>query len=313
MLALSREASYSGGMSRRRSLIARTVVALLLVGLAVIVFTTWRPAPFLKLEYEEFVGFDETQGLFYSTSKPAKSQELHCYDLSTGIKLSTIAMNLPVVHEKASNNWNCQLSADKRHLIAAVGFMTQVPILRMPDLKPVHFDHEGLFQDHRWAMGLSRDGKTLSLLSVKGYQNHIQIIDLDWESIQEITIPVQKDDSIGYGNAPPDLAIDITPDRRYVAFYSSDDEHIVYDLEENEEVIRVKAEGWFARFSTDGQRLVFLPTAYGESHIVTWYELKDGKWRKANTKQLAIDSQESIAQITPHYMITARTEKRSLG
>ena len=305
-------------MTQRRFSIWRLLLALVLLTIAVIVFTTWRRSAILLLYYEEFVGFDEPHGLFYTTSKAGPSQELHCYELATGAMRSTVAMKLPSQSDPA-NIWPCQFTPDKRHLIAVSGLLSQFHILGMSDMQPVPFDSLVDHKQNYRAMGLTPDGKTLLLLTYHNKQNLIQILDLEWKSTREFTVPVEYDQieydrkwGFHYGNQSPDLAIDMTADRRLVAFCSTDKEHVIYDLSQNQVVLRVKADGDFVRFSEDGLRVVFHAASWTNT-TTSWYEVRDGKWQLNAKKQLPFQPLEEACQVTSRYMITARDSYRNLG
>jgi len=289
----------------------RIIFAVLLLGTAVAALTLWPHSCLFQIPSENLVGFDEAQGLFYTTHQGKDGQVVSSYDLATGVKRSSELLSLPPDKYDPSLPWPCRLSGDKRFLIAARQWEDQVHVLKLPSLTPIHFDVPHNDQKFIYGMGVSQDGGALLFSSLGGRSDFTQVLDLDKVVIQTAQIAgcLPTGFSGFRGNSIPTEQMHMTTNRRYLATSPSGGSNsVLYDMIEKKEILRTKATKGISRFTPDGNTLVFLPDVWLQAPEAVWYRLENGTWSESASRILPLDKNENIQQACDRYFVTIRKE-----
>ena len=311
-IALTHPAGYAGTMKCWPTP-GRIILAVLLQGTAVAALTLWPHSCLFQISSENLVGFDEAQGLFYTTHRGSDGQVVSSYDLARGVKRSSDLLTLPPVDKESSQLWPCRLSGDKRFLIAARQWYDQVHVLKLPSLNPIRIDV--LHDDQRilMSLGLSQDGGALLLCSLGRRSELIHMLDLDQTVIQiaQIAESLPMGFTGSRGNTLPPETMHMTSNRRYLAtsLRGSSSTNVLYDMIEKKEVLKTtKDYEGISRFTPDGQTLVFLPDTRYQSPEAIWYRLENGTWSESVSSMLPLDKNENIQQACGNFFVTINKE-----
>ncbi|MFT3882881.1 MAG: hypothetical protein QM703_24905 [Gemmatales bacterium] len=299
----------------------RIILGVLLLSAAVAALTLWPHSCLFQIPSENMVGFDEAQGLFYTTQVVDSCQKINTYDLTTGLKRSSVSIPLPTERSGRPSFWPCRISGDKRFVIAASMIQTQVLVYQLPSQTPVRLDHSADTNRLLWDLGVSLDGGALVLRSYGDQCDLIEVLDLDKASTQTVRIPFPTPHGLSGPtlNSMPSENMHMTSDRRYLATGLIGGTNVLYDLVEKKEVLRTKESKDVARFTSDGQTLVFLPGNYlgaqlgipsgdQDSPEAVWYRLENGHWSLLAKRKIELEENEYILQACNDYYVTAKIE-----
>ncbi len=288
----------------------RITLAVLLLGTAVAALILWPQSCLFEIPSENIVGFEEAQGLFYTTCQGNDGQVVSSYDLAMGVKRSRVTLSLLPVRNKSSLLWPCRLSGDKRFVIAASDMSGQPHVLKLPSLTPVRFEVPLKENALLMVLGMSQDGGALLLRSLGNQSNLVQVLDLDRAIIQttQIASPLPTGFSGGVGNTIPAEEMHMTSDRRYFATSLISGSNVLYDMIEQKEILRTKDTKGIPRFTPDGLTLVILPGYQYRTQEVIWYRLENGAWSESASRMLHLDKDETIQQACDNYFVTIKKE-----
>jgi len=298
----------------------RIILGVLLLSAAAAVVAFWPHVSLCQVPLENMVGFDEAQGLFYTTQMIDGGQKINAYELATGAKRSSVSIPLPEVRD-GQPYWPCRLSGDKRFLIATSLWQDQVLIYQLPLLTPVRFDYSPEADRQIWAIGFSVDGGALMLQSLGDHSDLIQVLELNTSNVQvariKYPLPVSRS-GFGRNSMPPD-SMHMSADRRYLATNVTTSTNAVYDMVEKKELFRTTESKGIARFMSDGQTLVFLPQNSPGANLgipindpgageANWYRLENEQWTLSAKRKIELAENEQILQAGNQYFITARSD-----
>lgn len=287
----------------------RIILGVLLLSAAMAALTLWPHSCLFQIPSENMVGFDEAQGLFYTTQMTGSGQKVNIYDLTTGQKQTTETLPIPVNWMGSSFHWPCVLSGDRRYLVVASEMRSQVFVFKLPTFSPVQFDIPEEAR-HFDTMGFSQDGGVLVLRSREMEADRIQVMNLDASTFHVSLIAYPSPFMIRgpWTNMAPQETMHLSHDHRYLATSLVGRNCVLYDLIDKKEVLRTDIDiSGMARFTADGNTLVFLPGNRDDKDAI-WYRLENGKWSLSTTKKLELLENELILQACDHYYVTARVE-----
>ena len=299
---------YAGTMKRRFSL-TRILLCLILLGLAGLVFTHWPRSSLCQSDGEEMVGFNEANGLFYTTHLTGAGQKLNTYDLATGLRRSSETLALEINWLKDSFRWPIILSDDRRFLIAVSMMRGQAHVFKLPSLTPVPIDYANCHHGFYEHMGFALDGKAILFRTREMESDLIMVHDLDHPDYSEYHIPYPRQFMIrsSASNLSPAHSMHLSADRRYLASSLVGRNSALYDLSDNKENLCTESEKGIARFTPDGQTLVFLPGNRNDDREAVWYKLEKGIWKLFAKRKLELFENEQILQATGDTFVTVRT------
>jgi hypothetical protein len=292
---------------KRQWRIGRTILAVLLVGFAVPVVAFWPTGPLWTIPAQDVVGFDEANGLFYTTSHSGHEQWLHTYRLVSGELVASQLLNLPPNSVDCSAPWPLTLSGNKRHLIAISSLASQFHVLSLPTLSPVRIQRPKSHVTHPWSFGLSHDGACLLMNAGDVEYDQIEIVDLEKAISTELQIRHRGVViNAGFGNALPTEDMQLTTDRRYLATQVLGESTVIYDLIQGKEVART-GEPAIPRLTADGKSLVCL-SQQDRKTVQAIYRFIDGRWVERAPWTAPYCEGEYFVQTCDSQLVTAWNE-----